>query len=60
MPVTIIVIGLVSIIAVVAVGLFMKKKRKIATEEEGRAKKMSKMEDGMVEIELDSNNLTKK
>ncbi|VDO79916.1 unnamed protein product [Heligmosomoides polygyrus] len=56
MPATIIVIAIISAIAIVAVGLFMRKKRKIAVEEENRTKKkVSKLEDGMVEIELDSN-----
>nr|CDJ80861.1 Leucine-rich repeat domain containing protein [Haemonchus contortus] len=52
---TVIVIAIISLIAIVAVMLFMRKKRKIASAEEGRSKrKTSKLDDGMVEIELDS------
>ncbi|KIH64271.1 leucine Rich repeat-containing domain protein [Ancylostoma duodenale] len=55
MHATILVIAIVSAIAIVAVGMFMRNRRKIASEEETRkGKKVSKLEDGMVEIELDS------
>ncbi|PIO71389.1 leucine Rich repeat-containing domain protein [Teladorsagia circumcincta] len=59
--VTVVVIAIISIIAIIAVMLFMRKKRKIANAEALHSrKKPSKLDDGMVEIELDSNGPTKK
>ncbi|EPB74968.1 leucine Rich repeat-containing domain protein [Ancylostoma ceylanicum] len=61
MHATILVIAIVSAIAIVAVGIFMRNRRKIASEEETRkGKKVSKLEDGMVEIELDSSTPNKR
>ncbi|CAJ0593309.1 unnamed protein product [Cylicocyclus nassatus] len=61
MHATVAVIAVISAIALIAVALFMRKKRKIANEEQSRkAKKVSKLEDGMVEIELDSNGPNKR
>ncbi|CAI2309920.1 unnamed protein product [Caenorhabditis sp. 36 PRJEB53466] len=58
-PITIGAIALVSAIIIVAVVLFLKKNRKVSTEKtDGKGKatkeKAAKLEDGMVEIELDS------
>lgn len=58
-PITIGAIGLVTVIVIAAVVLFIKKNKKVGTEKSGPGKggksdKVVKMEDGMVEIELDS------
>ncbi|CAN86640.1 eLRR (extracellular Leucine-Rich Repeat) ONly [Caenorhabditis elegans] len=55
-PITIGAIGLVTVIVIVAVVLFIKKNKKVGTEtaKGGKSDKVVKMEDGMVEIELDS------
>ncbi|ULU09223.1 hypothetical protein L3Y34_013970 [Caenorhabditis briggsae] len=53
-------IGLVSIIIIVAIVLFIKKNKAVGPEKSlspkkgGKSDKVVKMEDGMVEIELDS------
>ncbi|ETN73863.1 hypothetical protein NECAME_13372 [Necator americanus] len=61
MHATVVVIAVVSAIAIVAVGLFMRKQRKIDTEQEKqKGKKISKLEDGMVEIELESSSPSKR
>uniref|UniRef100_A0A1I7UKJ3 Uncharacterized protein n=1 Tax=Caenorhabditis tropicalis TaxID=1561998 RepID=A0A1I7UKJ3_9PELO len=53
-PITIGAIALVTVIVIVAVVLFIKKNKKPESSSPKKSDKVVKMEDGMVEIELDS------